>query len=279
MIKKIGAWISKNRILTILICAAAAALICICVFAHKGNSTAVNVERVSTAVTYSTDIPSSDDSYPGAALKSNEINNKTQETESAITQSSETGTVSGTYVVEYEIIEQDVTDDEKNTDDRQKIGEKEENNRKAETVKNDDSTQKSIIKKNGTYCTFSISCRTVLDNKNTVSDRVYAKIPSDGWIYRPHQISFTEGESVFDVLKRVCSDNDIALDYSYNAFFNTAYIKGIGSLFEFDCGNQSGWLYFVNSQTPNYGCSNYQLSGGDVVEFRYSCRGLGADLT
>ena len=278
MIKKIGAWISKNRILTILICAAAAALICIYVFTHNGKSTAVSAQSGSTAVTYSTETASSNDAYPGATLKSNDTNNKTQETESIRTQSSETGTVSGTYVVEYEIVQQDVIDDEKNMDDRQDNGEKGEKDRKAETVKNDDNSQKSIINRDGTYCTFSISCQSVLDNKNTVSDKVFSKIPADGWIYRPHKVGFTEGESVFDVLKRVCSDNDIALDYSYNAFFNTAYIKGIGNLFEFDCGNQSGWLYFVNSETPNYGCSNYQLINGDVVEFRYSCKGLGSDL-
>ena len=48
-------------------------------------------------------------------------------------------------------------------------------------------------------------------------------------------------------------------------------IEGIGNLYEFDCGELSGWMYTVNGQAPNYGCSQYQLEDGDVVEWIYSC--------
>ena len=43
------------------------------------------------------------------------------------------------------------------------------------------------------------------------------------------------------------------------------YIEGINNLYEFDCGEQSGWMYSVNGWFPNYGCSRYQLKDGDVV--------------
>ena len=90
-------------------------------------------------------------------------------------------------------------------------------------------------------------------------------------------ISFYKGESVFDLLKRVCRDNDIHLEYSNTPVYNSAYIEGINNLYEFDCGNLSGWVYGVNGWFPNYGCSRYQLAQGDVVEWRYTCD-LGRDV-
>lgn len=49
-------------------------------------------------------------------------------------------------------------------------------------------------------------------------------------------------------------------------------------LYEFDCGNESGWMYKVNGWFPNYGCSSYYLEDGDVIVWTYSCKGLGADV-
>lgn len=60
--------------------------------------------------------------------------------------------------------------------------------------------------------------------------------------------------------------------------YNSAYVEGIGNLYEFDCGNMSGWMYKVNDWFPNYGCSRYELKNGDTVEWQYTCYGYGADL-
>ncbi len=39
--------------------------------------------------------------------------------------------------------------------------------------------------------------------------------------------------------------------------YNSYYVEGIGNLYEFDCGKESGWMYKVNGRFPNYGCSSY----------------------
>ena len=39
----------------------------------------------------------------------------------------------------------------------------------------------------------------------------------------------------------------------------------------------SGWMYSVNSWFPNYGCSQYEVSDGDMIEWRYTCD-LGRDV-
>ena len=53
--------------------------------------------------------------------------------------------------------------------------------------------------------------------------------------------------------------------------------QGINQLYEFDCGKNSGWMYSVNGEYPNYGASSYNLKDGDKVEWRYTCN-LGSDV-
>jgi len=60
--------------------------------------------------------------------------------------------------------------------------------------------------------------------------------------------------------------------------YNSYYIEGIGNLYEFDCGPESGWMYKVNGWFPNFGCSSYPLSDGDNIVWCYTCNGLGADV-
>ena len=79
------------------------------------------------------------------------------------------------------------------------------------------------------------------------------------------------------VLQQVCQDNKIHMEFSSTPIYNSAYIEGIGNLYEFDCGELSGWMYAVNDWFPNYGCSRYQLQDGDVVTWQYTCD-LGDDI-
>ena len=67
------------------------------------------------------------------------------------------------------------------------------------------------------------------------------------------------------------------MEFSNTPIYQSAYIEGIGNLYEFDCGPQSGWMFSVNDVYPGLGCSSYTLSDGDVIVFSYTCD-LGADL-
>ena len=53
-------------------------------------------------------------------------------------------------------------------------------------------------------CTISISCSTILDNMDLCDPDKVDLVPEDGWILRPIVVTFYEGESVFNVLQRVC---------------------------------------------------------------------------
>lgn len=126
-------------------------------------------------------------------------------------------------------------------------------------------------------CTISISCETVLSNLDKLDSDKHELIPADGWILPETTATFYQGESVFDVLIRTCKENKIHMEYMDTPLYNSAYIEGIGNLYEFDCGNESGWMYCVNDWFPNYGCSQYQLKDGDAIRWIYTCD-LGRDV-
>ena len=134
------------------------------------------------------------------------------------------------------------------------------------------------VDKDKTYtCTFSIECSTILNNLDQLDPDKLEIVPSGGVILSKTTVTFYEGESVFDVLQRVCKEKGIHMEASWTPIYNSAYVEGIHNLYEFDCGALSGWMYKVNGWYPNYGSSRYQLQDGDVVEWRFTCD-LGNDI-
>lgn len=125
--------------------------------------------------------------------------------------------------------------------------------------------------------TFSIECSTILNNLSQLDPDKLEMVPSGGTILAKTSVSCYEGESVFDVLQRVCRDNGIHMESEFTPIYNSAYVEGIHNLYEFDCGSLSGWMYRVNGWYPNYGSSRYVLEDGDLVEWRYTCD-LGHDV-
>ena len=126
-------------------------------------------------------------------------------------------------------------------------------------------------------CTISIECTTILNNIEDLRDDKLDVLPSNGIILPTTTVTFYEGESVFDVLQRVCKAHGIQMESSGTPMYGSAYVEGIGNLYEFDCGSGSGWMYRVNGWYPNYGCSRYMLQQGENIEWRYTCD-LGADI-
>ena len=139
-------------------------------------------------------------------------------------------------------------------------------------------TQEEPSDEQGMFCTIAIVCHTILENQEKLIPEKEGYVPADGVILAETKAAFEEGETVFDLLKRVCEEEQIPLEYSYTPVYESYYIEGINHLYEFDCGSQSGWMYKVNDVFPNYGCSNYALSEGDTVVWGYTCNGIGADV-
>ena len=126
-------------------------------------------------------------------------------------------------------------------------------------------------------CTISIECKTILDNLDKLRSSKTDYVPADGWILYKSTVEFEKGDTVFDVLKKVTKAAGIQMESKWTPMYNSYYIEGINQLYEFDCGEQSGWMYSVNGWFPNYGCSSYELKDGDKIEWRYTCD-LGSDV-
>ncbi len=119
-------------------------------------------------------------------------------------------------------------------------------------------------------CSLVISCREVFSHMDRLSEGAKRVIPGEGTIWQG-TAEIREGDTAFDVLKRVCSEHKIALDYEFTPLYSSYYIKGIGQLYEFDCGDESGWMYSVNGVQPGFSCSQYKLQEGDSILFNYTC--------
>lgn len=126
-------------------------------------------------------------------------------------------------------------------------------------------------------CTLTVRCDTILHNTDWLDPEKRELVPDDGVILPTQTVTFFEGESVFHLLLREMKKNRIHMEYVSTPIFNSSYIEGIHNLYEFDCGERSGWMYRVNGWFPNYGCSRYRLKENDVVEVLYTCD-LGRDI-
>ena len=127
-------------------------------------------------------------------------------------------------------------------------------------------------------CTVSISCTTVLDNWDKLSESKRSIVPSNGIILGTVTVELQEGDTVFSVLQRVVSDYNIQMEYSVSPLYQTTYIEGLGNLYEKDCGARSGWMFAVNGVFPNYGASDCTVQDGDSIRWLYTCD-LGKDLS
>lgn len=135
------------------------------------------------------------------------------------------------------------------------------------SIKSADDYYSSTEPKGKLSAVISINCSTAVNYKN--SKRKSAEV------LKPYTVTFNKGDTVFDLLKRACKENKIQFEYEGEG--SSVYISGIDYLYEFDCGNLSGWEYSVNDKFPNVGCNAYTAKDGDTIKWLYTCD-LGADI-
>lgn len=126
----------------------------------------------------------------------------------------------------------------------------------------------------GTFsCTLSVRCDTAVGKSGSKADT----IPPSGVFLPPTIVSVREGETAFDVLAREMKAHGIHFEFTGSVSAKTAYVEGIGNLYEQDFGSLSGWMYKVNGAFPVVGAASCILQPDDTIEWLYSCD-LGADL-
>ena len=126
-------------------------------------------------------------------------------------------------------------------------------------------------------CTLEVRCDTLLGKLDQLTKEKAALVPENGILLETVEVEFAGGESVFDVFRKILREEKIHFEYVDASAYDSVYIEGIGNIYEFDCGPQSGWMFSVNGIYPGLGCSAYTLADGDMIVFNYTCD-LGADL-
>lgn len=119
-----------------------------------------------------------------------------------------------------------------------------------------------------------------------------------GFNVQPVMVPFYEGESGLDVVERAA---DIKVEESEYGAYITGFadndnepsipeqISAVigeelsgktveGYLSSMDYTAESGWSYFINGEYATVGISDYVPADGDVLEFRFTLYGYGADL-
>lgn len=133
--------------------------------------------------------------------------------------------------------------------------------------------------------------------KGTVYFAAIKSTIGQGVCVEPVEVPFYEGESGIDVVKRAAEAT--VQDSEYGAYI-TAFkdadsgaalpdvIRAVcpettgrnaeGWLTALDYTPESGWSYFLNGEYATVGISGYEPADGDVVEYRFTVYGYGADL-
>jgi len=143
---------------------------------------------------------------------------------------------------------------------------------------------------------------------NAVTFSVEKFTLGQGYIVEPMLVEMEEGDTVADVLDTVFSDQSI--EYTFSDTDKGFYMSSIRDndrseahipqyifdaaqaeektvtdsrkktnwLGEFDYSDQSGWIYWVNNEQPNYSAGYYELEYGDVIRWQFTVCGLGRDL-
>jgi len=77
-------------------------------------------------------------------------------------------------------------------------------------------------------------------------------------------LTYTDGITAFDALMSVAAGQNVPVVHS------SGYVTSIGNLAAGDKGDMSGWLFFVNGESPTVGASDYILAPDDVVLWQYT---------
>ena len=98
---------------------------------------------------------------------------------------------------------------------------------------------------------------------------------------QPTEMEIEDYDTVLQALISITMQKGIHMDYRGHKGA-TAYVQGMGNVYEFDRGQGSGWMYRINGIFPDRGAGVVPLLDGDRVEWLYTTNlgeDLGADLT
>lgn len=96
-------------------------------------------------------------------------------------------------------------------------------------------------------------------------------VPNGGKILIKTNVKAEKNFTAFDLLKKLCIENNITFEYSGDG--DTLFITSIGGFSDktitTDAG-WAGWIYKINDESAMESCAKYKLKNGDKIEFIYT---------
>lgn len=89
-----------------------------------------------------------------------------------------------------------------------------------------------------------------------------------GMLLEDRELRLEEGVNAYEQLIYAARSEGIIIDNRGSE--RSPYIAGIDNIYEFDCGELSGWVFTVNDKISSVGAGEYILREGDRVCWRYS---------
>lgn len=114
-----------------------------------------------------------------------------------------------------------------------------------------------------------VECTDLLSNLDFLKEEKHSLVPENGIIFSKNEVEIKENESAFDVLKRELISAGIHIEFALAPVYNSVYIEGMNNIYEFDCGERSGWKYSANGKYLPVASSEYKVKSGDKIVFTY----------
>lgn len=113
--------------------------------------------------------------------------------------------------------------------------------------------------------------------KERVTLSISAKTIGKGYFIDGKEVEINQGDTVADVLRAAVGEMNLKIRGSGTSLYVSSMRLDGEWLGEFDHGPKSGWMYSVNGQFPDYSSGQYELTGGEQIEWHYTID-LGNDL-
>ena len=111
-------------------------------------------------------------------------------------------------------------------------------------------------------------------NNASLPQNIKDGLQNEGRLITNAMLTLSEGKTVSETFSLLRTYDIVIASESGAA---GTFVTSIQGLENGACGAASGWLFRVNGEFPNKGCSDYELNDGDVIEWVYTCD-LGQDI-
>lgn len=133
-------------------------------------------------------------------------------------------------------------------------------------------------------CLFSFASCFNNDNKETINytlivscDEILKNLNNDEYSINPEKIEILPSNGIILNIKSKCSQGSTARDVliknlkdnKMHYIDSSGYIEAICNIYSGDCGDYSGWMFYVNGNLAESGAADTTVNSGDVIEFKY----------